>query len=145
MLQFVSGLALGVALGLACGGRVRPCLPRRFRPSCPGTAPPHPQTRPSLSRQPCCWCKHPQTPGTPGNPPRPSHPQAGGKNGVIAPDQTTFDYVKARTSEPFEPVYTDAGASFIDDYRWGAWPAGVMCVLGRRRALLTGVGPLKLP
>ncbi|KIY93730.1 3-isopropylmalate/(R)-2-methylmalatedehydratase large subunit [Monoraphidium neglectum] len=44
--------------------------------------------------------------------------EAGGKNGVIAPDQTTFDYVKARTSEAFEPVYTDAGASFCDDYRW---------------------------
>jgi 3-isopropylmalate/(R)-2-methylmalate dehydratase large subunit len=43
--------------------------------------------------------------------------EAGGKNGVIAPDQTTFDYVKARTSEAFEPVYTDAGASFCDDYR----------------------------
>ena len=43
--------------------------------------------------------------------------EAGGKNGVIAPDQTTFDYVKARTNEAFEPVYTDAGASVCDDYR----------------------------
>ena len=44
--------------------------------------------------------------------------EAGGKNGVIAPDQTTFDYVKARTADPFEPVYTDAGAKFIEEYRW---------------------------
>mmetsp|Transcript_11630 Transcript_11630/g.28504 ORF Transcript_11630/g.28504 Transcript_11630/m.28504 type:complete len:483 (-) Transcript_11630:509-1957(-) len=44
--------------------------------------------------------------------------EAGGKNGVIAPDQTTFDYVKARTNEAFEPVYTDAKANFIADYRW---------------------------
>lgn len=41
----------------------------------------------------------------------------GGKNGVVAPDKTTFDYVKARTSEPFEAVYSDAQASFVADYR----------------------------
>ncbi|NJL90195.1 MAG: 3-isopropylmalate dehydratase large subunit [Coleofasciculaceae cyanobacterium SM2_1_6] len=38
--------------------------------------------------------------------------EAGGKNGVIAPDQTTFDYVQARTSKPFEAVYTDEDAQF---------------------------------
>ena len=38
--------------------------------------------------------------------------EAGGKNGVIAPDQTTFDYVQARTSKPFESVYTDEDAQF---------------------------------
>lgn len=43
--------------------------------------------------------------------------EAGGKNGVIAPDQTTFDYVQARTSEAFEPVYSDAAASYIADYK----------------------------
>jgi 3-isopropylmalate/(R)-2-methylmalate dehydratase large subunit len=43
--------------------------------------------------------------------------EAGGKNGVIAPDQTTFDYVNARTSEAYEPVYTDANASFCADYK----------------------------
>lgn len=41
----------------------------------------------------------------------------GGKNGVIAPDQTTFDYVNQRTSEAYEPVYTDANASFCADYK----------------------------
>jgi 3-isopropylmalate/(R)-2-methylmalate dehydratase large subunit len=44
--------------------------------------------------------------------------EAGGKNGVIAPDQTTFDYVRERTSEEFEPVYTDAAANFCADYKW---------------------------
>lgn len=34
-----------------------------------------------------------------------------GKNGVIAPDQTTFDYVRARTQEAFEPVYSDEAAN----------------------------------
>lgn len=38
--------------------------------------------------------------------------EAGGKNGVIAPDQTTFDYVQARTTKPFESVYTDEDAQF---------------------------------
>jgi 3-isopropylmalate/(R)-2-methylmalate dehydratase large subunit len=44
--------------------------------------------------------------------------EAGGKNGVIAPDQTTFDYVKARSSDSFEPQYSDAAADFIADYKW---------------------------
>ena len=43
--------------------------------------------------------------------------EAGGKNGVIAPDQTTFDYVNARTSEAYEPVYTDGNATFCADYK----------------------------
>ncbi|CAN1211164.1 3-isopropylmalate dehydratase large subunit [Tumidithrix helvetica PCC 7403] len=36
--------------------------------------------------------------------------EAGGKNGVIAPDQTTFDYVQARTDKPFQPLYADPDA-----------------------------------
>ena len=38
--------------------------------------------------------------------------EAGGKNGVIAPDQTTFDYVRARTDKPFEPLYPDPDATY---------------------------------
>lgn len=38
--------------------------------------------------------------------------EAGGKNGVIAPDQTTFDYVQARTDKPFESLYADADAQY---------------------------------
>eukprot|EP00899_Mesostigma_viride_P022635 jgi/Mesvir1/3556/Mv12022-RA.1 len=44
--------------------------------------------------------------------------EAGGKNGIVPPDQTTFDYVRARTNKPFEPLYSDAGASFIEEYRF---------------------------
>jgi 3-isopropylmalate/(R)-2-methylmalate dehydratase large subunit len=36
--------------------------------------------------------------------------EAGGKNGIMAPDEKTFEYVKARTGKPFEAVYGDAGA-----------------------------------
>jgi 3-isopropylmalate/(R)-2-methylmalate dehydratase large subunit len=41
--------------------------------------------------------------------------EAGGKNGVIAPDQTTFEYVQSRTNKPFEAVYTDTDAKFHSD------------------------------
>jgi 3-isopropylmalate/(R)-2-methylmalate dehydratase large subunit len=41
--------------------------------------------------------------------------EAGGKNGVIAPDQVTLDYVNARnkTGKPYVPVYPQAGAKAI--------------------------------
>jgi 3-isopropylmalate/(R)-2-methylmalate dehydratase large subunit len=38
--------------------------------------------------------------------------EAGGKNGVIAPDDVTFDYVKSRSDHPFEPQYNDADAQY---------------------------------
>ncbi len=41
--------------------------------------------------------------------------EAGGKNGVIAPDATTFEYVRSRTNKPFEPVYNDEDAQFYSD------------------------------
>src|SRR5438093_5552233 len=41
--------------------------------------------------------------------------EAGGKNGVIAPDQVTFDYVNGRNAgkKPYTAVYTDPGAKFV--------------------------------
>ncbi len=41
--------------------------------------------------------------------------EAGGKNGVIAPDKLTLDYVSARNKHgiPFTPVASDAGAKFM--------------------------------
>ena len=41
--------------------------------------------------------------------------EAGGKNGVIAPDQVTLDYVNARNAgrKPYEVVKSDAGAGFV--------------------------------
>jgi len=41
--------------------------------------------------------------------------EAGGKNGTIAADETTFEYVRSRTNKPFEAVYTDADARFYSD------------------------------
>jgi 3-isopropylmalate/(R)-2-methylmalate dehydratase large subunit len=41
--------------------------------------------------------------------------EAGGKNGIIAADQVTFDYVNKRNAgqKPYTPVTTDAGAKFV--------------------------------
>ncbi|MGA0254856.1 MAG: 3-isopropylmalate dehydratase large subunit [Rhodothermales bacterium] len=39
--------------------------------------------------------------------------EAGGKNGVIAADQKTVDYVTARTDAPFEMVTSDADARYV--------------------------------
>jgi 3-isopropylmalate/(R)-2-methylmalate dehydratase large subunit len=43
--------------------------------------------------------------------------EAGGKNGVIAPDQVTLDYVDSRnrSRKPYTVVRSDAGASFIHE------------------------------
>lgn len=44
--------------------------------------------------------------------------EAGGKNGTVAPDETTFEYVQSRTNHPFEAVYTDADAKFYSDRKY---------------------------
>ncbi|KFM26008.1 3-isopropylmalate dehydratase [Auxenochlorella protothecoides] len=44
--------------------------------------------------------------------------EAGGKNGMCPPDETTFDYVTQRTSEPFEPVYADSAAQYVESFRF---------------------------
>ncbi len=44
--------------------------------------------------------------------------EAGGKNGVIAPDQTTYDYLKGKTDKPFESFYSDEDASFYSTHRY---------------------------
>lgn len=42
--------------------------------------------------------------------------EAGGKNGIIAPDARTFEYVRSRTDAAFEPVYGDADARYHSEY-----------------------------
>ena len=41
--------------------------------------------------------------------------EAGGKNGTVPADKTTFDYVNSRTDVPFEAFYTDEDAKFYSD------------------------------
>lgn len=42
--------------------------------------------------------------------------EAGGKNGMCPADEVTFDYVRQRTNEEFEPEYADDGASYAVEY-----------------------------
>lgn len=39
--------------------------------------------------------------------------EAGGKNGIIAPNQETLDFVKSRTDKPFEVITSDADAEYF--------------------------------
>ncbi|OMO95328.1 Aconitase/3-isopropylmalate dehydratase large subunit, alpha/beta/alpha [Corchorus olitorius] len=44
--------------------------------------------------------------------------EAGGKNGVVPADSTTFKYLEDKTSLPYEPVFSDAQASFLSEFRF---------------------------
>ncbi|XP_059065654.1 3-isopropylmalate dehydratase large subunit, chloroplastic isoform X2 [Cryptomeria japonica] len=44
--------------------------------------------------------------------------EAGGKNGVIAADQITFDYLEGKTMSSFEPQYSDEAARYFKEYRF---------------------------
>lgn len=44
--------------------------------------------------------------------------EAGGKNGVVAADSTTFKYLEDKTSVPYEHVYSDDQARFLAEYRF---------------------------
>lgn len=46
--------------------------------------------------------------------------EAGGKNGIINPDQKAIDYVKARTDKPFTPLYGDPDAPCLKTIRYDA-------------------------
>ncbi len=46
--------------------------------------------------------------------------EAGAKNGIIEPDETTLKYVRRRTSVPFEPVYSDPDCSVSGEYSYDA-------------------------
>ncbi|CAN1789953.1 3-isopropylmalate dehydratase large subunit, chloroplastic [Linum perenne] len=44
--------------------------------------------------------------------------EAGGKNGVVPADSTTFKYLEDKTSLPYEPVYSDQQARYLSEYRF---------------------------
>ncbi|KAJ0467619.1 putative 3-isopropylmalate dehydratase [Helianthus annuus] len=43
--------------------------------------------------------------------------EAGGKNGIVPADATTFKYLEDKTSLSYEPVYSDAQAGYLAEYR----------------------------
>jgi 3-isopropylmalate/(R)-2-methylmalate dehydratase large subunit len=44
--------------------------------------------------------------------------EAGAKNGIIEPDQTTIDYIRERTNEPFTPIVGDGDAKYSDVFTY---------------------------
>lgn len=42
--------------------------------------------------------------------------EAGGKNGVVEPDEVTDAYVQARTDKPYQKVYSDPDANYISEH-----------------------------
>jgi 3-isopropylmalate/(R)-2-methylmalate dehydratase large subunit len=46
--------------------------------------------------------------------------EAGGKNGIIAPDEKAFDYIRTRTSAPLDPIYGDPDAAIEREWRYDA-------------------------
>ncbi|PQQ08976.1 3-isopropylmalate dehydratase large subunit chloroplastic [Prunus yedoensis var. nudiflora] len=44
--------------------------------------------------------------------------EAGGKNGIVPADSTTYKYLEDKTSVPYEPVYSDDKARFLSEYRF---------------------------
>ena len=46
--------------------------------------------------------------------------EAGGKNGIIAADKVTTDYVRSRSDKPFETVASDSGAKYCASYEFDA-------------------------
>jgi 3-isopropylmalate/(R)-2-methylmalate dehydratase large subunit len=53
--------------------------------------------------------------------------EAGAKNGIMAPDDKVFDYVRGRTNKPFEPVFGDPAAAVASTRDYDA-AALVPCV-----------------
>ncbi|HOK04091.1 MAG TPA: 3-isopropylmalate dehydratase large subunit [Victivallales bacterium] len=46
--------------------------------------------------------------------------EAGAKNGIIAPDQRTIDYVKSRTNKTFDVFYSEPDAKYLSVYKYKA-------------------------
>jgi 3-isopropylmalate/(R)-2-methylmalate dehydratase large subunit len=44
--------------------------------------------------------------------------EAGAKNGIIEPDEITFEYLKTRTDKQFLPVKSDKNAEYIDTFNY---------------------------
>lgn len=46
--------------------------------------------------------------------------EMGAKAGIVPPDKKTFDYLKGRTEEIYEPVYADEDAHYAQEYHFAA-------------------------
>jgi 3-isopropylmalate/(R)-2-methylmalate dehydratase large subunit len=72
--------------------------------------------------------------------------EAGGRAGMIAPDQTTFDYVIGRAAAPAEvpeqwrDLYTEEGAGFDEEVAVDAGAISPMVTWGTNPEMVVGVG-----
>ncbi len=46
--------------------------------------------------------------------------EAGGKSGIISPDEKTIEYVEKRAKKPYKIYQSDKDASYIETYEWDA-------------------------
>lgn len=46
--------------------------------------------------------------------------EGGAKNGIIEPDQTTFDFLKGRVQKDYSPVHSDGDADYADELSYDA-------------------------
>lgn len=46
--------------------------------------------------------------------------EMGAKAGIVPPDRKTFEYLKGRTEEKYEPVYADEDAHYVQEYHFAA-------------------------
>jgi methanogen homoaconitase large subunit len=42
--------------------------------------------------------------------------EMGAKNGIVPPDEKTFEYLKGKAREKYDPVYTDEDARYFEEY-----------------------------
>lgn len=46
--------------------------------------------------------------------------EMGAKNGIVPPDEKTFEYLKGKAREKYEPVYADKDAQYCEEYEFNA-------------------------
>jgi 3-isopropylmalate/(R)-2-methylmalate dehydratase large subunit len=46
--------------------------------------------------------------------------EAGGKSGIVSPDEKTLEYVEKRAKKPYKIYQSDTDASYIESYEWDA-------------------------
>lgn len=46
--------------------------------------------------------------------------EAGGKSGIIAPDEKTVEYIEKRAKKPYKLYQSDKDANYIEQYEWNA-------------------------
>ena len=46
--------------------------------------------------------------------------EMGAKTGIVPPDEKTFEFLKNRAAAPYEPVYADPDAVYLEEFTYDA-------------------------